>query len=369
VKSSVKNMWTDFLIDFLWKPSALGVAEEVSGSCGYTGVATSSGSPFGIFEQFSPQFLDNWMITCLDNSAHKALIEAWKKYVPTSKYKPSGNLTEGIQSLLTSCISGSFVGQNRLRLTVGGTFCINEVPKLAPEYASLPKEDQDEIVLQQSEATFMRSPMGQLADFNGGATSWPYAWAALLPVSMITEHDRDWVIQLLHSLGSHHSMGGKLRVAGDGMTVQPKAYREAGIERIIEPSLFGLENNSTAYLAKVAEISDLILHYLGVSDQESADGFPGFTEINHQPGRFAGPLKSDWRTPCPLDFTAEQRRAQCMSVQETIWGTKNLKRLEDIKEKLDPDNLFTVHLGVGNKDVIGAVESEGDLAGYPLGSR
>jgi len=362
-------MWTDFLIDFLWKPSALGVAEEVSGSCGYTGVATSSGSPFGIFEQFTPQFLDNWMITCLDKSAHKALIEAWKKYVPTSKYKPPGNLTEGIQSLLTSCISGSFNGQNFLSLPVGGTFCINEVPKPAPEYAILPKEDQDEIVLRQSEANYMRSPMGQLFDFNGGATSWPYAWAALLPVSMITEHDRDWVIEMLQNFNSHHIMGGKLRVAGDGMTVQPKAYREAGISVILQPSIFGLENNGTAYLAKIAEISDLILQYLGISDQESADGFPGFTEINHQPGRFAGPLKSDWRTPCPLDFTSEQRRAQCMSVQETIWGTKNLKRLEGIKEKLDPENLFTVHLGVGNKDVIGAVESEGDLAGYPLGSR
>jgi hypothetical protein len=370
VKSSVKNMWTDFLIEFLWKPSALGVPEEVSGSCGYTGVATSDMSPWDIFGPWplTPAFPDNFLLTCLDNSAHKVLIEAWKKYVPTSKYKPSGNLTERIQSLLTSCMTGSFNGQNFLGLPVGGKFCFNEVPKPAPVCASLPKADQDETMLQEWEVAYMRSPLGQLLDINGGATSWPYAWAALLPVSMITEHDRDWVIQTLHAFESHHVMGGKLRVAGDGMTVQPKGYREAGLSVILTPGKLGVENNGTAYLAKIAEISDLILQYLGVSDNESADGFPGFTEINHQPGRFAGPLKSDWRTPCPFDFTAEQRRTQCMSVQETIWGTSNLKRLEGIKEKLDPENLFTVHFGVGNKDVIGVVESEGDLAGYPLGS-
>jgi len=351
VKFSVKNMWTDFLIDFLWKPSALGVPEEVSGSCGYTGTLTSDSSPWDIFGQMSPALRQNLIITCFDNSAHEALIEAWKKYVPTSKYKPLGNLTEIIQNLLTSCmIGGGSSGHMMVGATAGANICFNEPAALAPEYTNLSKKEKDETLLQMWQTQFMRSPLGQMLDISGPGTNWPYGWATMLPVSLITEHDRDWVIQLLHTFGSHHILGGKLRVAGDGMTVQPKGYREAGLSVMLK-----MGDNSTAYLAKISELSDLILQYLGVSGQESADGFPGFTELNHQPGRFAGPLKSDWRTPCPLDFTAEQRRAQCMSVQETMWGTSSLKRLEGIKEKLDPENLFTVHLGVGNKDVIGEV--------------
>jgi hypothetical protein len=353
VKRSVKNMWTDFLIDFLWKPSALGVPEEISGSCGYTGTATSDQSPWDIFGQFTPTLRLNFMITCVQNNAHEALIEAWKQYVPASRYSPPGNLTERIQSLLTSCmIGGGSSGHNMVGLTAGGSLCFNEPVALAPEYASLPKKERHEALLQQSQTLLMRSPLGQVLDSSGAGTDRPYAWSAMLPVSMITEHDRDWIIQLVHTFGSHHILGGKLRVAGDGMAVQPRGYREAGLQVML---VLGTGDNSTAYMANIAEISDLVLQYLGVSGQESADGFPGFTEINHQPGRFAGPLKSDWRTPCPLDFTAEQRRTQCMSVQETMWGTSNLRRLEGIKERLDPENLFTVHLGVGNKDVIGAV--------------
>jgi hypothetical protein len=252
-------------------------------------------------------------------------------------------------------MGGGSAGHYMVGLAAGSNFCFNEPLALAPEYASLPKKEKDETVLRQWQTNFMRSPLGQVFDFSGPGTNWPYAWSALLPVSMITEHDRDWIIQLVHTFGSHHILGGKLRVAGDGMAVQPRGYREAGLQVTLNSEKLGTGDNSTAYLATIAEISDLVLQYLGVSGQESADGFPGFTEINHQPGRFAGPLKSDWRTPCPLDFTVEQRRTQCMSVQETMWGTSNLRRLQGIKEKLDPENLFTVHLGVGNKDVIGAV--------------
>ncbi|CAK0827153.1 unnamed protein product [Prorocentrum cordatum] len=145
-------------------------------------------------------------------------------------------------------------------------------------------------------------------------------------------------------------MGGKQRIASDGKTVQPKGYREAAMQ-----VMFTSNGNHTEFIAMISEVSGMVLKFLGIPGQGSADGFPGFTEMNHQPGRFAGPLKSDWRIPCPLDFTMEQRWTQCMSVQETVWGTTNLKRLEAVKDKLDPRHLFTVHFGVGNKDVVDAV--------------
>merc|ERR1712228_813766 len=124
-------------------------------------------------------------------------------------------------------------------------------------------------------------------------------------------------------------------------------YREAAIEVQIQST------NNTEFMKQMGDWSQSILDALNATGP--MDGFPGFTEVNHQPGQFMGPLKSDWRKPCPLEFNAEQRRNQCMSVQETMWGTSNLKRLEDIKKKLDPKNLFSVHFGVGNDDVIDTV--------------
>ena len=167
-----------------------------------------------------------------------------------------------------------------------------------------------------------------------------------MPVTMVTETDRDTMIPLLRGFGSHHATGGNLRSASDGMTVQPRGYREAALE-VMRIDGWG---NSAEYMEMISWLSQAILRALNATGP--MDGFPGFSEPNHQPGRFAGPLKSDWGEPCPLDFTAEQLRDQCMSVQETFWGTSNLKRLEEIKKRLDPKNLFTVHFGVGNSDVI-----------------
>jgi len=354
VKMRIQDMWTDFLIDFLWKPSALGVADEISDSCGYTGTGTAAKSPWDIFGQTSPAFRHNFMITCYANNAHEALIEAWKKYVPTSRYLPHAILSEGIQRLLTSCmISGGYMSQKLVGIVAGAPiFCFNEPLRLAPEHASLPKKEMDEFVLSVYSQWIMNSPLGQLSDIPGSGTHWPYGWSAILPVSMITEHDRDWIVGFLQSkVGfSHHAMGGKQRIASDGKTVQPKGYREAAMQ-----VMFTSNGNHTEFIAMISEVSGMVLKFLGIPGQGSADGFPGFTEMNHQPGRFAGPLKSDWRIPCPLDFTMEQRWTQCMSVQETVWGTTNLKRLEAVKDKLDPRHLFTVHFGVGNKDVVDAV--------------
>ena len=40
-----------------------------------------------------------------------------------------------------------------------------------------------------------------------------------------------------------------------------------------------------------------------------------------------------------------------MSVQESIWGTENMERMEKIKKELDPDNMFQVYIGIGQRDV------------------
>jgi hypothetical protein len=75
-------------------------------------------------------------------------------------------------------------------------------------------------------------------------------------------------------------------------------------------------------------------------DTTNEDDFPGYIGGNHAGINTRGPLKSDWTKACPLEWTKEERDENCISLQEIIWGTKTLKRLEAIKEIIDPNYMF-----------------------------
>jgi hypothetical protein len=75
-------------------------------------------------------------------------------------------------------------------------------------------------------------------------------------------------------------------------------------------------------------------------DTTDEDNFPGYIGGNHAGINTRGPLKTDWTKACPLDWTKEERDEKCISLQEIIWGTKTLKRLEAIKEIIDPNYMF-----------------------------
>ena len=62
-----------------------------------------------------------------------------------------------------------------------------------------------------------------------------------------------------------------------------------------------------------------------------------------------GPLKDDHSAYCPGDLTHAEREEQCVSVQEHVWGTDGLARLEAIKAKVDPQGLFQCQKCVGFK--------------------
>merc|ERR1719222_1737683 len=61
-----------------------------------------------------------------------------------------------------------------------------------------------------------------------------------------------------------------------------------------------------------------------------------------------GPLKDDWTKPCPPEWTQQERDEKCVSIQEAIYGTKTLQRLEAIKEALDPNYIFDCTGCIGN---------------------
>eukprot|EP00984_Skeletonema_dohrnii_P030527 scaffold22078_cov84-Skeletonema_dohrnii-CCMP3373.AAC.2 len=47
-------------------------------------------------------------------------------------------------------------------------------------------------------------------------------------------------------------------------------------------------------------------------------------------------MYEDWTKPCPREWTFEERGEKCISLQEAIYGTERLARLEAIKKAVDP---------------------------------
>ena len=82
--------------------------------------------------------------------------------------------------------------------------------------------------------------------------------------------------------------------------------------------------------------------------------FPGLFGSNHLSADAAGPIKSDWTKPCPANWTWEERAEKCFSPQEAIYGTQRLKRLQEIKAKVDPKGLFNCQNCISSPPDIGS---------------
>ena len=75
----------------------------------------------------------------------------------------------------------------------------------------------------------------------------------------------------------------------------------------------------------------------------------GGTEYNHITRNEFGPLKSNHSALCPVMLTHAEKEEQCLSLQEGVWGTDGLAKLEAIKAKIDPQGLFQCQKCVGFK--------------------
>lgn len=363
IKQNVTSAWADFAIDYLWNPSALGVDPEITKKCGYTNPAINLFEGIKGFSTIGTYKHVN--IMCRSEAANSNLLEAWQKYVPTSPYLPAtGNYTDLIKDVITPC---KFITQSIDRYmsdvsTVGytdGVFCEGKTPR-----AFLPASKRDlpsEIEKFRETDLSKQNPMGHMNAPEGGATYWPYSWASMIPVAALADaEDRPfWIDFFLRTGGNGHALGGNINISSDGMTPQPIGYREAAVQITLPSWLPGIDGNYTKYEEYISEVQKRVLKHLGVNGTAPGEAsFPGFTDPNHQPGWYAGPLKTDWTQACPLEISAEEREELCLSVQETMYGTRNLQRLESIKSEIDPKNLFSRRHGIGNKEVTAYVPPE-----------
>merc|ERR1711988_533917 len=100
-------------------------------------------------------------------------------------------------------------------------------------------------------------------------------------------------------------------------------------------------------LRKWTEFEEIYRPLLAQSyNEEDGQGVPtymGGIELNHMGADVVGPLRHNLSTPCPRSYSAADRAAKCLSMQESVWGqntSDNYQRLADVKAKVDPDNLF-----------------------------
>jgi len=139
--------------------------------------------------------------------------------------------------------------------------------------------------------------------------------------------------------------------ASDQANSLSEAHRQAAYKALVPADLF---------------YSTLFASMYNTTD---ADSFPSFQGANHVGNTYMGPTRDDWTRACPEDLTQEERGAKCVSIQETVWGTETLERLERIKEAIDPNYMFDCEGCVGNNRVRKDIETNGDMESEtPAGS-
>jgi len=183
------------------------------------------------------------------------------------------------------------------------------------------------------------APAGKMNDYPPPS---PYpstvgCWSILVPkYNLKYKTDEIWSF-LKYFGGSSHVIGGKTSVAHDQMTAMNPIQRESGLQACIP---------ERGYEEVVRGI--LLPTYNALNPNQT---FPGGTEYNHISNILFGPLKSNHAKPCPEKKDYSWQKENCVSIEESVWGTTILIELELIKKKVDPHNMFKCYRCIGYDNV------------------
>lgn len=308
-QTAIADAWIDFWVSFLFDPAALGVSEEHSNGCGHPSVTL----------QLSPTaFTGLWCKT----SASAALVGAWRSYVTTT-LTPAASLSPSEASLVHALLgnTSTFANYPQFVIQLAGTGL--PLPGfIAP----------------------LTVPIGHVFDSPRPETlaQGQRGWSGTFPIAWFKTKSDDVRLFLLYVQGGGHLVGGKAQVASDGTTSNSAAIRAAGIESIVA--------NSAADPDLVTRVRSGVAAY---QPAEPGDNFKPDTEFNHLGNQIAGPLRSNTSLPCPSTYSKAQQLAECISLQESVWGAAGLARLEGIKAAVDPHNRFSCFRCVGGEWAFG----------------
>ena len=164
----------------------------------------------------------------------------------------------------------------------------------------------------------------------GDRPDFDHSWSALIPSEWFIQKNKDVHEFVMEHGKEFHIMGGNVGKLHDQMTSLSDVYRIAGAQS---------GARSMGWYPKVSAFYP-----------EAPEGkLLGGAEYNHFYGDAYGPLKSDLSTGCPDGLTHAESEEQCVSLQEHVWGTDGLAKLEAIKAKLDPQGIFQCQKCVGFK--------------------
>ena len=281
----------EFYLDFFVNPSALGVTEEESESC--------SSHAHNIFGSSG---------VCYGDGAVDAFVGAWKRHITN---KNQSMVENGIALLDVQLVHD----------------CIDAEGVIVRD------------LLDQAEANGLATII--FADYPysligaGLENQDLYSFNVLMPKSWVLGN-RDKTIAMLRSPNTHtyFALGGVPSRAQDkGSVSLSTAHRDAAFMMLF------VNDFPTGFYG------DLFPEMFDTSNGES---FPGFLGSNHINAYTRGPLKNDWTQPCPLNWSDEERDEMCISLQECVYGTERLNRLEAFKTTIDADYMFDCYGCIGN---------------------
>jgi len=298
---TVDRLWLEFAISFLYDPSSLGVDAETSNRCGESNPAFSLKRGERVW----------W---CMGSAAER-MLRSWQQFLNESSV-PQDMLPE-LLALLVPVNKHSYGFE-----AVQNGRTIDWVPK------------------------------GHMPDDDGAATV-PLpsgAWSSTFPVAWLLQRSPEvygTLLPLAQADSKFHIMGGNVALASDGMTAISKVEREAAFQVSIPTDMASPKIAALASHLKLpseASLRKLFLPYVA-----NGTHFLGGTEYNHISADVVGPLKTNFAEPCPSDYSEEQRQEECLSLQESVWGTEMLAKLEAIKAGVDPNGLLSCYFCVGNR--------------------
>jgi len=171
-------------------------------------------------------------------------------------------------------------------------------------------------------------PYPSIRSVVGGSTLnvlYPKSWAAENFETLMS------IVEFISVGGSYYlAFGSGTASASDQANSLSDAHRQAAFKALVPAdNFYGSE-------------------FASLFNTTDADSFPSFKGANHVGNTFMGPMRDDWTRACPSDLTQEERASECVSIQETLWGTETLARLERIKEAIDPNYMFDCEGCAGN---------------------
>ena len=290
----VSDAFSDFLIDVLYDPAAVGISEEASLNCGQSSLRF-----------FLPDFD---LLFCHDGGGEE-LMRAWTTY--WQNYTSAGRpVPEAMQTEWDAWVDGGLA-------------------------VSHPRSIPSMLIASFTTAYDNPYPEGHVPDNPKPWVAPDSAWSAVVPTAFFLQKNDD-VHDMLRERAPgggvmFHLAGGRVGIAQDQMSPISEIQRLAGAHTMFSwTAEYWLPKIQAFYPAPPSD--DVIL---------------GGSEFNHIGSDAFGPLKRDHSAYCPGNLTHAEREAQCVSVQEFTWGTEGLRRLEAIKEKVDPTGMFRCQKCVG----------------------